>query len=97
MSITTTQSQEAISAAFQIGSAVGQAVMLQSLTPALSDGTRSGSSECAQVLQALPEIRQHISNLISDQLPALGIPPLQQQILEDGNTQAIDSTCSEVD
>lgn len=57
----------------QLGCAVGAYAMLKTLEPALSDGTRHGSSLCANQLQQLPQIRQQLTSEIEKTLGKLGL------------------------
>ncbi len=57
----------------QLGCAVGAYAMLKTLVPALSDGTRHGSSLCASQLQQLPQIRQQLTSEIEKSLGKLGL------------------------
>jgi len=59
--------------AVRLGSAIGAYQMLKKLEPALSDGTRHGSSECARGLRQLPQFRQQLKFEIAESLGELGI------------------------
>lgn len=60
-------------AIMQLGTAIGALMMLKKLEPALSDGTRNGSSLCASQLQQLPQVKQQLTAVVEDSLNTIGI------------------------
>ncbi|AMG00070.1 hypothetical protein ACUY0P_004126 [Vibrio parahaemolyticus] len=74
----------------QLGAAIGAFAMLKKLEPALSDGTRHGSSVCAGQLQQLPTVRQELTSIIENSLGELGITatlPSSNQITIQGSLE----------